>query len=144
MSIRAFPPSPTYLPPGQLPNSERYVGGPVALNEFFPGIPSSAAGFHLGGEAAVAEYKPGLKLALFSYPMPSIARNREAELAKIPGAIVKRSGTLVAVVLHPQDANAAETLLSQVHYRATVTTGQKPATRTRQPRQTFCLTSFIS
>ena len=122
-----------YLPGGMVPNSDRYVSGPVALQSFFPGIEPSVAGFHLGAEAAVAEYKPDLKLALFSYPTPYIARNREAELAKIPGAIVKRTGPLVAIVLHPADTNKAEQLLAQVRYQAVVTTGEKPATPKDNP-----------
>ncbi len=123
----------SYLPSARLPNSERYIGGPVALRKFLPGVDPSMAGFHLGGEAAVGDYAPGLKLALFSYPTPSIARNREAEFAKIPGAVVKRSGPLVAFVLHPSDGNAAENLLAQVRYQAVVTTGEKPATPRDNP-----------
>ncbi len=123
----------SYLPARAVPNSERYIGGPVALKEFFPGVDPSVAGFHLGGEAAVADYKSGLRMALFSYPMPSIARDREAALSKIPGAIVKRTGPMVAVILHPSDANVAENLISQVRYQATVTTGQKPATPRDNP-----------
>ena len=123
----------SYLPDHTLPNSEHYIGGPVALSHFFPGIDSSAAGFHLGAEAAVADYQPGLRLALFSYPTPAIARNREAELAKIPGTVVKRSGPLVAVVLHPLDANATERLLAQIRYQAVVTTGEKPYTPKDNP-----------
>ncbi len=123
----------SYLPDHQLPNSQRYIGGPVALSQFFPGVDASAVGFHFGAEAAVADYNPGLKLALFSYPTPAIARNREAELSKVPGSIVKRTGPLVAVVLHPQDGNAAERLLSQIRYQAVITTGEKPATLKDNP-----------
>ena len=128
-----LPAFPSYLPDQQLPNSQHYIGGPVALAQFFPGVDASAAGFHLGAEAAVANYTSGLKLAVFSYPTPAIARNREAELAKTPGAVTKRSGPLVAVVLHPPDGNAAERLLSQIRYQAVVTTGEKPATPRDNP-----------
>ena len=123
----------TFLPIHEIPNTERYIGGPVALKQFFPGVEPSVVGFHLGAEAASADYKPDLKMALFSYPTPSIARDREAALTKIPGAIVKRTGSLVAVILHPSDANGAESLISQVHYQATVTTGQKPFTPKDNP-----------
>jgi hypothetical protein len=109
-----------------VPNSERYIAGPEALKLFFPGIEPSQAGFRFGAEAVVADYPSGLKMALFSYPLPMIARDRAAEFSKIPNAVVKRSGPLVAVVLHPNDANIAEALLAKVRYQATVTTGQAP------------------
>lgn len=115
-----------FLPLHEVPNSERYVGGPEALKLFFPGVEPSAAGFHLGGEAVIADYGSGLRMALFSYPAPAMARDRAAELGKIPNALVKRSGPLVAFVLHPTDENAAEALLAKVRYQATVTTGEKP------------------
>jgi hypothetical protein len=123
----------TYLPDRAIANSQRYIGGPVALTRFLPGIDVSAAGFHLGAEAAIAEYQPDLKLALFSYPTPAIARNREAELSKTAGAIVKRSGPLVAVVLQTKDQNAAERLLAQIRYQAVVTTGEKPSSPKDNP-----------
>jgi hypothetical protein len=122
-----------YLPGHQLPNSERYIGGPVALKQFFPGIQPSEAAFHLGAEGAVAQYDGGLTLGLFSYPTPAIARDRAVDFQRIPNAVVKRSGPLVAVVLHPTDANAAELLLSKVRYQASVTTGEKPKSKKDNP-----------
>ncbi len=121
-----LPNLPLYLPEHEVPNSERYVGGPEALKLFFPGIQPSLAGFRYGAEAVVAEYPSGLRMALFSYPLPVVARDRAAEFAKLPDAFVKRTGPFVAVVLHPNNANAAEALLAKVRYQATVTTGEKP------------------
>jgi hypothetical protein len=138
-----LPAFPGYLPAHEIQGSERYIGGPVALKEFFPGIEASKAAFHLGAEAAVADYPSGLKLALFSYPLPAIARSQAAEMSKIPNAIVKRSGPLVAVVLHPNDANAAENLLSQVRYQATVTTGEKPHTVKENPARLLLNIFFL-
>ena len=83
----------------------------------------------------MAEYPGDLKLALFSYPLAAMARDQAASFAKIPGAVVKRTGPLVALVIQPKDANAAERLLSQVRYEATVTTGQPPKTKKDNPRQ---------
>ncbi len=129
----ALPTFNTYLPSRQIPNTERYIGGPVSLQQFFPEVQPAVAGFRLGAEAAVAEYQPSLKLALFSYPTPSIARDREAALTKIPGAVVKRTGPLVAVIAHPADPNAAEKLLSQIRYQATVTTGERAPNKKDNP-----------
>jgi hypothetical protein len=70
-----------------------------------------------------------MKLAVFSFPTPNIARERVAEMQKIPGALVKRSGPLVAVILAPPSADDAERLLSQVHYQATITWSERVRTR---------------
>ena len=78
-----------YLPAENLvPNSERYVVGPVSLEAFASGIPAGVAAFHLGSEAQIGTYHSGgkeLKLAIFSYPTPNLARERLAEMQKLPG-----------------------------------------------------------
>ena len=128
-----LPAFPGYLPDGEVPNSVRYIGGPVSLKEFFPAVSASAAAFHLGTEAVVADYPGSLRLGLFSFSLPAMARQQAAVFEKIPGAVVKHTGPLIAVVIQPGDANAAERLLAQVRYQATVTTGQKPKTLKDNP-----------
>lgn len=124
-----LPTLPKYLPDrGLSPASERYVLGPVSLAKFYPGISPSAAGFHLGAEAQLADFTSpagDLKLAIFSYPTVGIARDRFAELEKVSGAMAKRAGPLVAVILAPKDLNEAEMLLSQIRYQVAVTQGQR-------------------
>lgn len=64
-------------------------------------------------------------MVIFSYPTPQIAMQKEADFRGIPGGnLVKRSGPLVAVVLNPPDLDAAERLLAQVKYQASVTLDQ--------------------
>src|SRR5262245_14094043 len=113
-----------YLPSGNLiPNSERYILGPVGLEMFDPAIPAATAAFHLGSEAQIGSFRSGsaeMKLAIFNYPTPNLARERLTEMQKLPGAIAKRSGPLVAVVLSPPDADDAERLLAQVRYQASI------------------------
>ena len=121
----ALPPLPGYLPSRALvPGSERYITGPASLRKFNPGIPPSAAAFHLGAEAQLGVFH-GLKgetvLTIFNYPTHQIAMQQAASLGKIPGPEVKRSGPLVAVILSPPDPDAAERLLAQVRYQAEVT-----------------------
>ena len=48
-------------------------------------------------------------LILFNYPTMEMARDRIAHFQQIPGAIVKRSGPLVAVALNPASPDDAET-----------------------------------
>ncbi len=122
-----------YLPLENLvPNSERYIEGPASLQRFDPGIPPSTAAFHLSAEAQLGAFQaPGgeLRLAIFSYPTPQIARQQTAEFQKIGSAMVKRSGPLVAVILSPPDADAAERLLSLVRYQADITLDERVNTR---------------
>jgi len=51
------------------------------------------------------------------------------EFHKIGGAMVKRSGPLVAVILSPANADAAEKLLSLVRYQADVTLNERVSTQ---------------
>jgi hypothetical protein len=113
---------------GLIPNSERYVLGPVSLDRFEPRITPSIAGFHLGAEGQMGKYKSPkgpLSLAIFNYPTPGVARERLVEFQKIPGAMVKRVGPLVAVTIDPPDLDSAEQLLAQVKYEANLTLSQK-------------------
>jgi hypothetical protein len=122
-----------YLPTDDLiANSERYVEGPAALQRFDPGIPPSTAAFHLSAEAQIGSFRaPGgdLKLAIFSYPTHLIARQQTARFQQIAGAMVKRTGPLVAVILAPPNADAAEKLLSLIRYQADVTLDERVNTR---------------
>jgi hypothetical protein len=115
----------TFLPQdGLVANSERYILGPVSLQRIEPAIPPSVAGFRMGAEAQFAQYqtpKGLLKLIIFDYPTPSMAREQAAEFQKIPGAVIKRTGPLVAAILNPPDPDAAERILGKINYQANVT-----------------------
>jgi hypothetical protein len=115
----------SFLPSaGIIPNSERYILGPVGLERFEPRIAPSIAAFHLGAEGQLAKYKSPkgpLSLAIFYYPTPSMAREQLVEFQKIPGAMLKRAGPLVAVTIDPPDLDSAERLLAQVKYETNLT-----------------------
>jgi hypothetical protein len=121
----SLPPLTGYLPSQNLvANSQRYITGPNSLQKFDPAIPPSVAGFHFGAEAQMGVFhspKGDMALAIFNYPTHQIAMQKEGEFSKLAGAMVKRSGPLLAVVLMPADADAAEGILSQVKYQANVT-----------------------
>jgi hypothetical protein len=124
-----LPTLPGFLPTQDLvPNSQRYVIGPVGLAKFDPGIPPSVAAFHLGSEAQIGTFrsqKGNMTLAIFDYPTPQIARQKQADFEMLKGAVVKRSGPLVAVILAPPDPDAAERLLAQVRYEAQITLNER-------------------
>jgi hypothetical protein len=129
----ALPPLADNLPSASLvPNSQRYITGTASLELFSPGVPPSVAAFRYGVEAVTGVYrtsKGDMRLTIFNYPTHQIARERQAEFAQIPGAMVKRSGPLLAVVLNAPDPDAAERLLGQVRYQATVTVDEYVPTK---------------
>ena len=102
------------------------------------------AAFHLGTEAQLAKYQTQggeTGLAIFSYPTPNFARERAVEFSKLPGAMVKRSGPLLAVILAPPNPDEAERLLSKVSYQATITWSEYVPTGARQHRRPASSTS---
>jgi hypothetical protein len=114
-----------YLPGmGVVPNSERYVTGPAALQAFLPGIPAAAAAFQLGAEAQSAVFHSptgDVTVAVFNYPTPQIAMKQLPEFEKA-GLTAKRSGPLVAVTASAAaNPDLAAGILSQVRYQAQVT-----------------------
>jgi hypothetical protein len=127
------PPVFKYLPSeGRVANSERFIQGPVALQLLAPAVPPSTAAFHLGAEGEVAEYSVEggrLKLLLFTYPTPQMARAQLEEFHRIAGVVTKRSGPLVAIILNPFSRDEAEKLLARVRYEATLTWSQPPQMR---------------
>ncbi len=130
----SLPTLPGYLPSVNLiPNSERYVVGPASLEMFSKEIPPSLAAFHLGAEAQFGRFRSQhgeISMGVFSYPTPAIARQQvEAFSARLPGALVKRSGPLLAVVLPPADPDEAEKLLAKVQYEATITWNERVPTK---------------
>lgn len=118
-----------YLPSaGLVPNSERYIVGPVSLDRSGAGIPAATAAFHLGAEGQLGKYstpKGILSLVIFNYPTPNMARDRFEDFQKLPGVVTKRTGPLVAAISGNPDPDLAERLLSQIRYEANITWNEK-------------------
>ncbi|MEO8096399.1 MAG: DUF6599 family protein [Acidobacteriota bacterium] len=134
LDMSALPNLPAFLPKEDLvPNSERYILGPVSLQRYQPGISPSLAAFSLSAEAQLARYHLAtgdLTLTIFNYPTPNMARERQEAFLKVPGVLAKRAGPLVAVVIPPVDSDAAERVLGKVQYEAKITRqdlGKNPA-----------------
>jgi hypothetical protein len=131
-----LPALPKFLPStGLRANSERYIVGPASLRKFCPEISPSAAAFHLSAEALTAVFGPdgGVRLVIFSYPTFEMARKQLAGFEKIPGAMARRTGSLVAVTVNPTDSDEAERVLSRVKYQVDVTLPEKPPTPKDNP-----------
>jgi hypothetical protein len=122
----------TFLPKqGLVPNSARYILGPASLAAFAPELTSAKLGFEYGAEAQIADYviKPGekpVRLAIFNYATPEMARLHSVELRTLSDVHVKRSDVLVAVTLPPAPAEQSDTLLSRVQYEAKITWNDTP------------------
>jgi len=144
-SHAAMPPLREHLPAGAVLNSERYILGPESLTRFAPAIPSSTAAFHYSSEAMVAKYPPQsgheATLVVFSFPAMEMARKQLAQFEAIPGALVKRTGPLIAVVLNGAangtGSNEAEKLLSLVKYQAQITVPEHVPTAKDNPINLF-------
>jgi hypothetical protein len=132
---------------GRVANSERYILGPASLAKFEPRISPSLAGFHFGAEAQLGRFQidgKNLVLILLNYPTPTIARERQAEFGKLSGAFVKRAGPMVAVVMPPADADAAEKVLANVRYQASITWSETTSNMTElQKFGQFILNVFM-
>ena len=120
----------TYLPErGQIPGSERYVVGPVSLAQSSPQILADTAAFQFGTEAALARYRSGKNeatLAIFYYLTPQMARQQFPEFRKLAGAVAKRSGPMIGVVLNAPDEKSADALLKDIEYQASMSWDQQP------------------
>ena len=112
-------------------NSERYVIGPVGLEQFEKGVQPALAAFSLGAEVEIGQYDTSagrMQLAVFSYPTPQIAIQQARLFQGLPGAMAKRAGPMVVVILSPQEPNAAEKLLALVRYNGIVTEAERVPT----------------
>ena len=128
----------SFLPKeGRVPNSARYILGPASLNAFAPELASVNPGFAEGAEAQVATYqvkggKP-VRLALFYYPTPEMARMHSIGFHQAVGSHVKRSAVLIAAVFGPASEEQADTLLSRVQYEAKITWNDVPPPSPMKP-----------
>jgi len=119
-----LPVLPEYLPAdNQVSGSRRYVLGPEALAAFEPRVAPSLAGFHLGAEAQFADYQTPdgfIKMGIFSYPTPQIAREKLTEFQKVSGVLPKRTGSLIVATFGSPTPDAAERLLSKVRFQGSI------------------------
>jgi hypothetical protein len=124
MSRAGLPTLRNYLPAKNIvAHSERYVLGPAGLASAAPQIPAAAVNFDFAPEGDLARYRTPTgeaTLAVFSYPNMQMARQQAAALGKLPGAAVKRTGPLVALVIAPGGPAAASQLLDQIEYKAAI------------------------
>lgn len=147
MEHSALPALAGFLPAEELiPNSQRYILGPVSLQRFEPRIAPSLAAFSLGAEAQLGRYRTAageLTMVILNYPTPNLARERQAAFLKQPHVFAKRAGPLLAVIVQPPDADAAERVLGRVQYVAGITWGQVDAEKKDTDMANLIVTGFL-
>jgi hypothetical protein len=122
----------TFLPrDGMVPGSARYVLGNTSMAAFAPELSGANPGFDQGAEAQTAAYNlPGgtspVRLALFYYATPEMARIHSINFKQLSNVFAKRSAVLVAVVYGGATQTQADTLLSRVQYEAKITWNDSP------------------
>lgn len=112
-----------------VPNSARYILGPASLAAVAPALVGTNPGFENGAEAHYTAYRVGggtVKLVLFDYASPEMARIHTVDFKAIPGTQVKRSGVLVAVILPGATERQGEAVLDQVKYQAKILWNEPP------------------
>ena len=93
-----------------------------------PDIPASAVGFDFGTEGEIARYRTPagpVTLAVFSFPLPSMARQQLPQFQKITGASAKRTGPLDRRC-HRTLGRLAAKLVESVNYQGVVAENEKP------------------
>lgn len=129
----------TFLPlQGREASSARYVLGPASLHAFAPELVAAKPGFDEGVEGQIASYQiletlPPVRLAIFDYPTPEMARLHLPAFQKLPEVQAKRSGVLIAVVFGPGAKAQAATLLDRVQYEAKITWNEVPPSSPIKP-----------
>jgi hypothetical protein len=121
---------------GFIDRSDKYVLGPVTLNEVFPVSSDDWLGFSHGAEAEVAKYRVGdreLNLLIADFPTPQVAQKKLVDLqqsyhmnpagadAGASPLFAKRSITLLAIVSGARTQAEADQLLGLVQSGSEVT-----------------------
>ena len=135
-----LPQLPDYFPEEDLiSHTRKFLLGPVGFERLATNLPASLVGFHLGAEAAIAEYRKGgqgSKLLMISYATPQLAARQMEGFEALPGAteplsrrslFIRRKGSILAFVLGaPQDV--AERLFDGIRYESVITWNERAPT----------------
>src|SRR5215472_16021313 len=147
-SLATLPTLPGNLPQqSQLPNTERYIVGPVALERLGVPVPATLVDFSKGPELACAKYRTSTgesMLTLIAYPTPQIAaeRLRALQAAFLPG-VFKRTGPILAVASGRIPLSEAESLLASVNYDANVTWNEPAKPDPKEDRAAFIVAEVL-
>ena len=137
---RPYPTIAEHLPiEGEIPGSERYAIGPLALQKYLPVGSGDWLGFSQGAEAVLARFHKGkdeVTILIAEYPTQQIAAKRydgmTAIIHPIPDpppsatrvATSLREADLVVIAFAPKSGEYPESLLKQVTFGHNVTSNE--------------------
>jgi len=132
---------------GFIERSDKYILGPLTLNQFFPVSNNDWLGFGTGAEAEVARYHVDgreLNLLLADFPTPQTAQKKLMELQRdyhvnsgpsgdtASPIFARRSITLLAIVSGARTQQEANKLLDQIQ-SGTEVTWNEPTFQFKEP-----------
>ncbi len=142
---------------GFIERSDKYILGPVTLNQFFPVTANDWLGFGTGAEAEVARYHVDgreLNLLIADFPTPQTAQKKLAQLQQDyhvnatstdPNGspiFARRSITLLAIVSGARTLEEANRLLDQIQ-SGTEVTWNEPTFQFKEPAITTMIVGAI-
>jgi len=145
---------------GFIERSDKYILGPVTLDQFFPVSQNDWLGFSTGAEAEVARYHVDgheLNLLIADFPTPQTAQKKLNELQQVyhvnaagtadapqnsSPVFGRRSITLLAIVFGARNNAEADKLLDQVQSGAEVTWNE-PTFQFKEPPITTMIVGAI-
>jgi hypothetical protein len=148
---------------GRVPNSERYVIGPLSLAHYIPLGTDDWLGFDHSAETILARYRLTGKdrdkeetLLIASYPTQQIAAEKFAGMLRRftfdpPGGVQpgqnvlfgKRASSFIAVVVGAPSREAANKLLDEVAYESQVTWNEPHQTLTEPTINSMIVGAFL-
>ncbi len=136
-----LPQLPDYLPEeDQIPNSTRFLVGPVAFERMATRLSPSAIGFNLGAEAAIAQYSAEgshSRFLLVSYATPQLAARQlqsfeetspKSDPEDQSPVYIRREGSLLAFALDAPQQEVAENLFDGIRYESVITWNERAPT----------------
>jgi hypothetical protein len=162
----AYPALPQRLPTDHfVPRSDHFILGPLALAQFLPQLSGDALEFSKGAEAELGRYRLGSRdatLLILYYPTPQIAATALEHLQKDAGAVtpdnlgtnanqepgrvpiyVHRDSMMIALVAGAPTAEAANSLLSQVHPGLVLTWNTEVIEKAQPSMATIVIGTFV-
>lgn len=156
---RPYPTISQHLPiEGEIPGSEHYVLGPLALQKFLPVGSGDWVGFAQGAEAILARFRKGkqeVTMLIVEYPTQQIAAKAYSAMTPIIHPIPEpppsdtrvatslREADLVVIAFAPKSGEYPEALMKQVTFGHNVTSNEGKFKATELPMPVYIVGAFV-
>lgn len=156
---RPYPTISQHLPiEGEVPGSEHYFLGPLALQRFLPVSSGDWVGFSQGAEAILARFRKGkqeVTMLVVEYPTQQIAAKRYGAMTPIIHPIPEppesamsvatslREADLVVIAFAPKSGEYPEDLMKQVTFGHNVTSNEGKFKATELSMPVYIVGAFV-